>query len=333
MQLGQHAAPSHVIAHLSDPHLLADGRRMFGTVDSTGHLVAMLEQLEASGLEPDAIVFTGDLADRGEVAAYATLRALVEPVAARLGAAVVWVMGNHDERGPYAQLLFDEFDELDGVRPQDRVYDVRGLRIISLDTSVPGYHHGDLEPAQLDWLRAELAVPAPHGTLLALHHPPMPSPLDISMELLELLHQDRLADAIRGTDVRGILAGHLHFSSHSTFAGVPVSVASAGCYTMALARADVMIGGYDAFQSYDAVHVFPDRLVHTQVPLGDGPLVSGFPISTLGQLAALPADVRHELFSWKASGLDPAEVLSGDADALARAAALIAAELERRGTS
>lgn len=329
MQLGQHPAPSHVIAHLSDPHLLAGGARMLGAVDSTGHLIATLEQLEASGLEPDAIVFTGDLADLGEAAAYARLRELVEPVAARLGAQVIWVMGNHDKREPYARLLFDEPD---GVRPQDRVYDVRGLRIVSLDTSIPGYHHGALEPEQLEWLRVELAVPAPHGTLLALHHPPMPSPLDISMELLELIDQDRFAEVIRGTDVRGILAGHLHFSSHSTFAGIPVSVASASCYTMALARADVMIGGYDAFQSYDAVHVYPDRLVHTQVPLGDGPLVSGFPTSTLAQLAALPADVRHELFSWQESGLDPAAVLGGDADALASAAAFIAAELKRRGT-
>lgn len=329
MQLGQHPAPSHVIAHLSDPHLLAGARRLFGAVDSTGNLVATLQQLEASGLRPDAIVVTGDLADLGEAAAYERLRELVDPVAARLGAQVIWVMGNHDEREPFARLLFDEFD---GVRPQDRVYDIRGLRIIALDTSVPGYHHGALEAAQLDWLRAELAVPAEHGTLIALHHPPMPSPLDVSMELLELLDQHLLAEVIRGTDVRGILAGHLHFSSHSTFAGVPVSVAAASCYTMALARADVMIGGYDAFQSYDAVHVYPDRIVHTPIALGAPPLVSGFPVTTLQHLAELPADIRHELFSWKESGLDAAAVLGGDRDALATAAAIIAAELERRGT-
>jgi len=328
MQLGQHPAPSHVIAHLSDPHLRSGDEPMFATVDSTAHLVATLHQLEASGLAPDAIVVTGDLADLGQEAAYARLRELVEPIALRLGAQLIWVMGNHDEREPYARVLFDGPG---GQRPQDRVYDVRGLRIVSLDTSVPGYHHGALESAQLDWLRVQLAVPAEHGTLVALHHPPMPSPLDISMELLELRDQDRFAAAIEGTDVRGILAGHLHFSSHSTFAGIPVSVASASCYTMALARTDVVVGGYDAFQSYDAVHVYPDRLVHTRVPLGDAPLVSGFPVSVLGQLAALPAAVRLELFSWKHSGLDAARVLSGDADALAEAAELIALRLARRG--
>ena len=54
-------------------------------------------------------------------------------MAADLGAQVVWVIGNHDERAPYAKGLFDSDD--DG--PQDRVHDVGGLRIVALDTSVP----------------------------------------------------------------------------------------------------------------------------------------------------------------------------------------------------
>ena len=76
-----------------------------------------------------------------------------------------------------------------------------------------------------------LATPPPHGTLLAMHHPPLPLPMLRAAELIELHEQDRLAAVVEGTDVRGILAGHLHFSTWSTFAGVPVSVASASCYT------------------------------------------------------------------------------------------------------
>ena len=105
------------------------------------------------------------------------------------------------------------------------MHDVDGLRIIALDTSVPGYHHGELSDDQLTWLAAELATPAEHGTLIALHHPPLPLPMLRAAELIELLEQDRLAAVIEGSDVRGILAGHLHFSTYSLFAGVPVSVA------------------------------------------------------------------------------------------------------------
>ena len=89
-------------------------------------------------------------------------------------------MGNHDERAAYARGLFDrdlgDHDEL-AVPAQDAVYDVGGLRIVALDTSVPRYHHGELSDEQLDWLADVLTTPAEHGTVLALHHPPIPVPM------------------------------------------------------------------------------------------------------------------------------------------------------------
>ena len=105
------------------------------------------------------------------------------------------------------------------------MHEVDGLRIVALDTSVPGYHHGELLTEQLAWLADVLATPAEHGTLLAMHHPPLPLPMIRAAELIELHDQHALADVVAGTDVRGILAGHLHFPTWSTFAGVPVSVA------------------------------------------------------------------------------------------------------------
>src|SRR3546814_2247309 len=124
-------------------------------------------------------------------------------------------MGNHDERPAYSAGLFGE----ESTAPQDRVEMVGGLRIVSLDSTVPGHHHGDLLESQLDWLREVLAEPAADGTLLALHHPPLPASVEI-MAILELQNMHRLADVIRGTDVRGILAGHLHHAMSGMFAGI-----------------------------------------------------------------------------------------------------------------
>ncbi|TPX04590.1 phosphodiesterase, partial [Schumannella luteola] len=228
VQLGQHAPPVHVVAHISDTHLLGGGKPLYGAVDTEATVARAFAQLERSGARPEAIVITGDLADLGEPDAYLRLKAHVEPAAERMGSRVIWVMGNHDEREPFAELLMGEEPT---NAPQDRVHDVNGLRIIALDSTVPGYHHGDLDPAQLAWLREQLSTPAPHGTLLALHHPPIPTPVEL-MAVLELDHQAELADVVRGSDVRAVLAGHLHYSTTGTFAGVPVSVASATCYTI-----------------------------------------------------------------------------------------------------
>ena len=267
---GQFPAPEHFILHVSDTHFVGDGDLLHERVDSDKNLRELFEGFAKANTRPEAIVFTGDLADTGRPDAYRRLRALVEPVAAELGAQVIWVMGNHDERVAFRRGLLDE--DADASEPVDRVFDVNGLRIIALDSTVPGHHFGEISPEQLEWLARELEAPAPHGTLLALHHPPVPSPLGL-IALVELRDQERLAEVIRGTDVRGILGGHLHYSTHSTFAGVPVSVASATCYTQDLNVVYPGARGQDGAQSYDLVHVYGDRVLHSVVPIGQYPTV------------------------------------------------------------
>lgn len=310
IQLGQYPAPSHVVAHISDTHLLGEGRPLYGKVNTIENLGQAMAQLERSAAHPQAIVFTGDLADLGEPDAYERLKAIVEPPAARMGAQIIWVMGNHDERPDYSRLLFGE----ESTAPQDRVYDIDGLRIISLDTTVPGYHHGELEDSQLEWLAGILSTPAPHGTLIAVHHPPIPVPLLEAMGMLELFDQPKLAAVVRGTDVRGILAGHLHYSTHSMFAGVPVSVASATCYTLDLSAEDRVLSGVDAGQAFNIVHVYEEQIVHSTVPVGDLTEVTGVPASGWAQIEAMTPAERIEVFSRKDSAFNSAEAASSDVD-------------------
>lgn len=310
VQLGQFPPARHVIAHISDTHLLGGGRSLYGTVDTDPPLLRALDQLHRSNLPIEAIVFTGDLADLAEPDAYVRLRSIVEPAAERIGARIVWVMGNHDERPAYSAGLFGEESDA----PQDRVEMVDGLRIISLDSTVPGYHHGDLADSQLEWLRDVLAEPAPDGTLLALHHPPLPSPVEI-MAILELQHMERLADVVRGSDVRGILAGHLHHAMTGMFAGIPVSVAAATCYTIDASAPAGSLLGVDGAQSVNLVHVYDDQVLHTVVPVNETRQVSGFPDSVLERLAELTHEQRLEAFSNKASTFNLAEVESSGAPA------------------
>jgi 3',5'-cyclic AMP phosphodiesterase CpdA len=296
VQYGQYPAPRFTVAHLSDIHLLAHSRQ-YGVIDTEAGLTLLLERLRRMERQPDVMVFTGDLADKAEPAAYARLRELVEPFAAGIGAQVVWVVGNHDERAAYAKGLFDSDD--DG--PQDRVYDVRGLRVIALDTSMPEYHHGQLTADQLAWLRDLLSTPSEHGTLLAMHHPPIPVPMLEPAAIIELFDQDRLAEVVAGSDVRQILGGHYHFTSHSTFAGIPVSVASASCYTTDPAPLDRLISGVDGHQAFNMVHVYDDRIVHSVIPIPEAPEVSGQPATMREPLEALSPEERREIISRKDS--------------------------------
>ncbi|MET0812895.1 MAG: phosphodiesterase [Microbacterium sp.] len=263
MRTAEYPAPEQILLHLSDTHLRGRGSRLFDLVDATERLGRTLDVIAASGIRPDAVVLTGDLADLGEADAYRDLRALIEPFAEELGARILWVMGNHDDRGTFRAQLLDEAPDL---APIDRVDEVDGLRIVTLDSSVPGAHHGEVSEAQLAWLADILATPAPLGTILAMHHPPVPSVLPLAASV-ELRDQQRLARVLRGTDVRAIIAGHLHYSTFATFAGIPVSVASSTCYAQDLT---VPVGGtrpQDGSQSYNLIHLYDDTVVHSVVPI------------------------------------------------------------------
>ena len=268
MPTAEYPTAERVLLHISDTHLRAHGSRLFDLVDGADRLARALAAIEGSGIRPDAVVFTGDLADLGETDAYAALRALVEPFAARIGARVFWVMGNHDDRDGFRRLLLDEPG---GTAPVDSVAELDGLRVVTLDSTVPGHHHGELTDEQLDWLADVLATPAPLGTILAMHHPPVPSVLPLAASV-ELRDQRRLAAVLRGTDVRAIIAGHLHYSTFATFAGIPVSVASSTCYAQDLT---VPTGGtrpQDGAQAFNLVHLYDETVVHSVVPV-DAPHV------------------------------------------------------------
>jgi Icc protein len=263
MPTAEYPTAERVLLHISDTHLRAHGSRLFDLVDGADRLARALAAIEGSGIRPDAMVFTGDLADLGETDAYAALRALVEPFAARIGARVFWVMGNHDDRDGFRRLLLDEPG---GTAPVDSIAELDGLRVVTLDSTVPGHHHGELTDEQLDWLADVLATPAPLGTILAMHHPPVPSVLPLAASV-ELRDQRRLAAVLRGTDVRAIIAGHLHYSTFATFAGIPVSVASSTCYAQDLT---VPTGGtrpQDGAQAFNLVHLYDETVVHSVVPV------------------------------------------------------------------
>src|SRR4051812_5424566 len=93
----QYGRPKHFLLHVSDTHFVGNGL-LYGSVDVESHPTELLAHFEDSYARPDAILIPGDLADTGDPAAYRRLRGIVEPIALRLGATVIWVMGNHDSR-------------------------------------------------------------------------------------------------------------------------------------------------------------------------------------------------------------------------------------------
>ena len=211
---------SHRILHLSDTHATATGV----DCDEDGvDALASLEQIlrdcrHLSRL--DLVVVSGDIADDGSAQGCALVRERIAQFAAGRGIPHVYTTGNHDRRPGFTAALGtghrDARDAetgvlLDGLADERAaVSTVNGLRVITLDSLVPGSGHGVVSRAQLDALAAILHDPAPAGTILALHHPPVytaSSPWTIEAGLR---NRDELAAAIAGSDVVAVLCGHFH---------------------------------------------------------------------------------------------------------------------------
>lgn len=294
MQFGQHAPARRTVIHISDTHLIVGNTPLSGSFDPIENLKAMLERIERIR-DADALVITGDLTDLGEPDAYRDLKRLVEPVVERMGIPVIWVAGNHDERPAMRRDLLDEDPSFKAIHHS---FDLDGLRLIALDSSVPGWHHGELGADQLAWLAEELATPAPLGTILALHHPPLPSHVPM-FDILDLKDQPAFADAIRGSDVRAILAGHLHYSMSGSFAGIPTYVAAASCYTMDVARPPLEVNGMDAGQSFHLVHVYDDQVTSTVVPVAAADPSDFFTPEWYARMEEMTPEARLNHFSKK----------------------------------
>ncbi|MDV3219966.1 metallophosphoesterase [Intrasporangium sp.] len=291
---GSRPAPTHVIAHLSDMHLIAGDGLLHGHIDTRAQLRKVLERIEQSGERFDALVLSGDLTEFGDPEAYALLRELLEPVAARLGVPTIMTGGNHDERGALARELYG----VDTDEPQDTVTMVRGLRLIDVDTALPGFHHGGLSDAQYDWLANELAAPAEHGTILVMHHPPVTyrSPL---MQLLDFDDVERLRAVLEGSDVRAILSGHLHVTTFGTLGTIPVFVAGGVSYVDDAGAPRELLMGVDGPQSWNLIEVHADQVVGTVVPVEQHKTWPALNEAVVEYVATLPEAERRAALSTK----------------------------------
>ena len=187
-----------VVVQLSDPHIGAD----WGVRDPAEALARAVA--EARALEPDATIVTGDVAEHAADAEYELAREIL----AGAGAPVHVLPGNHDDRAALRRHF-----GLPGAGAERVTYAAEsgGLRMLILDSTIPGEDAGELGAEQLAWLDGELSASAAPA-LVALHHPPIATGIPAA-DALALDAEDGAALralAARHAHVLRIAAGHVH---------------------------------------------------------------------------------------------------------------------------
>jgi Icc protein len=219
-----------LLAQITDFHIRPEGLLAYGRVDTAACLGRAIARLADLDPRPDAVVATGDLVDAGDPVEYAHLRRLLAPLALPL-----YVLpGNHDSRPALREAFRDHGYLPEGGEFLHYTVEDWPLRLIALDTTIPGEPGGRMCDRRLAWLEAELAEQSERPTLLMMHHPPMATGIG-HMDAMGLEKPERLAAVLRRHgQVERIICGHIHRSIQASFAGKPASVAPSTAHQVML---------------------------------------------------------------------------------------------------
>jgi len=196
-----------LIGQLSDTHVRPNGVLYQGVVDSNRMLAEAIEQLQQLDRRPDLVLLTGDLVDEGLPEEYAAIRALLE----QLTVPYLVIPGNHDHRENF-RAAFADHTYIARQGPLHFCVDRYPLRIIGLDSCVPGLHHGHIDAESLAWLSGVLEADPVKPTLIMMHHPPFASGIPYMDEYRCMDSAPLEALIARFSNVELVLCGHVHRS-------------------------------------------------------------------------------------------------------------------------
>ncbi|KVU30554.1 metallophosphatase [Burkholderia ubonensis] len=261
-----------LLAQISDLHIKRPGQLAYQRVDTAAALARCIARLNALEPRPDAVLVTGDLVDFGRDDEYSHLRDLLAP----LEIPYYLMVGNHDDRAALRRAFADRPEWQDSEFVQ-YAFDVGAVRVLALDSQVPGASAGDLCDARLAWLAAQLDAARDRPVIVALHHPPFASGIG-HMDALRLAPAAaaKLDALLRGyPNVERVLCGHVHRTMFARFGGTIASAVPAPAHQVAFDLRDHAPSAFRLEPPAFAVHRHTaDAGVithHVYVDEGDGP--------------------------------------------------------------
>lgn len=211
-----------LICQITDLHMRPGGLAVSRVSETNMFAERAFRVVAALTPAPDLILLTGDLVEAGLADEYRNLLAALNRTLRR---PVHVIPGNHDDR----QTMRVELAHLPGMaaHPDFIQYAIEDhpVRVIMLDTLVPGRSHGELGPQRLAWLDATLAEQPDRPALLAMHHPPIMTGIP-HMDRIGLVDAGAFAALVaRHPQVERIVCGHYHRPIVGRCAQAIVSVA------------------------------------------------------------------------------------------------------------
>ena len=210
-----------LIAHISDLHIAGWGKKAYGIAPTAENLASCVAHINQLNPAPDIVLVTGDIT-------YSGLLEEAERTAhilAQLRYPFYILPGNHDDRSS----LWSVFGGL-ACPSMDQGfinYVIKGypIRLIGLDSTVPGEPGGEICAIRAQWLDDQLSVANGQPTVIFMHHPPVKCGV-LETDVDGFLGADRFGDIVeKYPNIKSIFCGHIHLQAHVGWRGIVVDTA------------------------------------------------------------------------------------------------------------
>ena len=211
-----------LIAHVSDLHVKQAGADQTLDGDPNTGLICAIADINAMDPRPDIVLLTGDLTSSGAIAETELLKKILDNLEIKF----YLIPGNHDNLAVLRAVLGQKIAPGNNGDFMHQVVDGHSVRLIGLDTTMTGYHNGELCEKRIAWLEACLEDARDKPTALFMHHPPFQTGIwwldSIGLSRGGEVLEDLLK---RHRQVKAIFCGHVHRAIQSTVGDVPVFIA------------------------------------------------------------------------------------------------------------
>ncbi len=211
-----------IIAQITDTHIVAKGQewKSLSQTQIARRLKLVVDHLNALIPKPDVVLLTGDAIDDAGMEGYTHLKEILK----LLSIPLYIIPGNHDDREDM-RVAFQHQSYMPSEGFIHYVIDDYPVRLIGLDTVVPGQPQGMLCRERIDWLSRVLQENQEKPTLIFMHHPL----IKIGQKLLDQLNchtpEDFEGLVASFPNIIGIISGHYHKSCATIFGGTLCFVA------------------------------------------------------------------------------------------------------------
>jgi 3',5'-cyclic AMP phosphodiesterase CpdA len=251
--------------HVSDLHLVAPGERLWG-FDPLERLDACLADIVAHHQDAAFCAISGDLAERGEIAAYEVLKDRLS----RFPLTTYLALGNHDDRKNYFRVFGDRPRDDRGFVQQAAVHE--GFSVLTLDTlKGPPSSAGVYGEDRRAWLSNQLDRIGDQPVIIFMHHPPFDIGHDL-MDRIKLEDGDGFHRLLSGRNIKHIFFGHAHRPMAGQWRGISFAAVPSLAHQLPLAGGSVPTVYSDEPPMYAVALLTPEcSVIHFDAFLNRGP--------------------------------------------------------------